>query len=69
MAIVSMPQLMARMIMERHDTPLLFSLHKHDALYIFSPAPKQSGNWDMMIATSYITAVSELHRICQRNAL
>jgi hypothetical protein len=36
-AIVSMPQLVARMIMKRRDTPRLFSPRKHDAPYIFSP--------------------------------
>jgi hypothetical protein len=37
MVIMSMPQLVAHIIMKRHDMPWLFSLHKHDALYIFSP--------------------------------
>jgi hypothetical protein len=36
-AIVSMPQLVARMIMKRRDTPRPFSPRKHDAPYIFSP--------------------------------
>ena len=36
-AIVSMPQLVARMIMKRRDTPRLFSPRKHDAPYISSP--------------------------------
>ena len=36
-AIVSMPQLVARMIMKRHDTPRLFSPRKHDTTYIDSP--------------------------------
>jgi hypothetical protein len=36
-AIVSMPQLVARMIMKRHDTPRLFSPRKHGSPYIFSP--------------------------------
>jgi len=36
-AIVSMPQLVARMIMKRHDTPRLFSPRKHDASYVDSP--------------------------------
>lgn len=30
---------------------------------------ERSRNWDMMIATSYTAEVSELRRICQRNAL
>jgi hypothetical protein len=36
-AIMSMPQLVARMIMKRRDTPRLFSPRKHDAPYIYSP--------------------------------
>ena len=36
-AIVSMPQLVARMIMKRRDTPRPFSPRKHDAAYISSP--------------------------------
>jgi hypothetical protein len=36
-AIVSMPQLVARMIMKRRDTPRPFSPRKHDASYISSP--------------------------------
>ena len=36
-AIVSMPQLVARMIMKRRDTPRPFSPRKHDAPYISSP--------------------------------
>ena len=36
-AIVSMPQLVARMIMKRRDTPRPFSPRKHDASYICSP--------------------------------
>ena len=36
-AIVSMPQLVARMIMKRRDTPRQFSPRKHDAPYIYSP--------------------------------
>jgi hypothetical protein len=36
-AIVSMPQLVARMIMKRRDTPRLFSPRKHDGEYISSP--------------------------------
>jgi hypothetical protein len=36
-AIVSMPQLVARMIMKRRDTPRPFSPRKHDAPYICSP--------------------------------
>ena len=36
-AIVSMPQLVARMIMKRRDTPRPFSPRKHDSSYIDSP--------------------------------
>jgi hypothetical protein len=36
-AIVSMPQLMARMIMKRRDTPRPFSPRRHDTPYISSP--------------------------------
>ena len=36
-AIVSMPQLVARMIMKRRDTPRPFSPRKHDPSYIISP--------------------------------
>ncbi|KAH9961032.1 hypothetical protein BC827DRAFT_1204557 [Russula dissimulans] len=36
-AIVSMPQLVARMILKRRDTPRPFSPRKHDAQYIRSP--------------------------------
>ena len=36
-AIVSMPQLVARMIMKRRDTPRPFSPRKHDSPYIYSP--------------------------------
>ncbi len=36
-AIVSMPQLVARIIMKRRDTPRSFSPRKHDMQYIFSP--------------------------------
>lgn len=36
-AIVSMPQLVARMIMKRRDTPRPFSPRRHDSPYICSP--------------------------------
>ena len=36
-AIVSMPQLVARMIMKRRDTPRPFSPRRHDSPYIHSP--------------------------------
>ena len=35
--IMSMPQLVAHIIMKQHDTPRLFSPRKHNAPYIFSP--------------------------------
>jgi len=38
-ASVSMPQLVARMIMKRRDTPRPFSPRKHDPSYIPSPLP------------------------------
>jgi hypothetical protein len=39
-AIVSMPQLVARMITKRRDTPRPFSPRKHDSRYISSPLSK-----------------------------
>ncbi|KAH8984983.1 hypothetical protein EDB86DRAFT_3219199 [Lactarius hatsudake] len=39
-AIVSMPQLVARMIMKRRDTPRPFSPRRHDSPYICSPLSK-----------------------------
>jgi hypothetical protein len=36
-AIVSMPQLVARMIMKRRDTPRPFSPRKHESPYVYSP--------------------------------
>jgi hypothetical protein len=40
-AIVSMPQLVARMIMKRRDTPRPFSPRKHDGQYVFSPLSRR----------------------------
>ncbi|KAH9972915.1 hypothetical protein BJV74DRAFT_953885 [Russula compacta] len=47
-AIVSMPQLVARMIMKRRDTPRAFSPRKHDSPYIYSPLSRFDcdRNWE-----------------------
>jgi hypothetical protein len=47
-AIVSMPQLVARMIMKRRDTPRPFSPRRHDSPYIYSPLSRFAGDGSVM---------------------
>lgn len=47
-AIVSMPQLVARMIMKRRDTPRPFSPRRHDSPYIHSPLSRFAGDGYVM---------------------